>query len=296
MNMKELLPVKGYFKATHICTTKDGEVIPFDPSFVARKDINVQDVERWNLVVNSGRNIMARSLGGFYQTADPAQVPPYINRITLGEGAKGANPPNLSDTGLIQEITNLAGTTSGTFLLNGPNDGSPEITFPSQTQRWPLSGDFTANNATISINGDGETILEDVTVDFINTIDVQLTDQITINNSVSNPLVFGVREVRSTTELVLHNPTGFTGAGLGYRVATPGTQMLVSKLLSGNDFTVANYGDGVVVHEAGLLYNTSVLFNRVTFAPQDEEIGILLQSDENTGVEISVRFEWLITV
>lgn len=294
--MLETQKIKGYLRASHVCKTKSGLIVPLDPSFIARKDVNPCDVSKWNLVVNSGRENMARTLGGSYQTADPPQIAPYINRITLGEGVKSGNAPSLSDTGLIQEIRKIGGTPSGTFLLNGPNEVSPDITFPAAAQRWPLSGDFTGANATITIDGDGKTFLDDPTVLFISTINVQLTDQVTLNNSVTNPLVLGIKEVVSETRLELHNPYSFTGVSLEYRVSTPGTQMLVSKLIEGNNFPNAEWGEGVLISEAALLYNNSELFNRVIYYPEDEEKGLLLQSDESTGVEVSVRFEWLMTL
>lgn len=294
--MLETQKVRGHFKATHICRKSNGLYVPLNQADIARKDVSISDVQKWNLVVNSGRQNMARNLGGSFQTADPAQVSPYINRITLGEGIKSGNLPSLSNTGLVQEIRKIGGTPSGTFLLNGPNEVAPDITFPAAAQRWPLSGDFTGANGNITIDGDGKTFLDDATVQFVSTIDVQLTDQVTINNSPTNPLALGIKEVVSETRLELHNPYSFTGSNVEYRISTPGTQMLVSKLIEGNDFTNAEWGEGVLITEAGLLYNNSELFNRVVYYPEDEEKGLLLQSDESTGTEISVRFEWLITL
>lgn len=294
--MFETQKVKGFFRATHICKTKNGLIVPLSEDFIARKDVKPCDIAKYNLVVNSGRENMARTLGGSFQTTTPAQVAPYINRITLGEGVKQGNLPSLSDTGLVQEIRKIGGTPSGTFLLNGPNEVSPDITFPAAVQRWPLSGDFTGANGTISIDGDGKTYLDDSTVQFASTVNVELTDQVTVNNSSTNPLVLGIKRVVSETRLELHNPYSFTGSSLEYRISTPGTQMFVSKLIEGNDFPNADWGEGVLISEAGLLYNNSELFNRVIYYPEDEERGILLQSDESTGVEVSVRFEWLITL
>jgi len=290
--MYEHIDPQGFFRATHICKTRSGIILPLREVVDNPK---IKDIERWNLVVNSGRQVVARCLAGHYQTASPAASAPYINRLILGEGEKQSNLPNLTDTGLVQEIAKITGTPSGTFLLDGPHEASPDITLPASARRWPLSGDFTANNAAITINASEETILTDATVDFTS-IGVELTDQVTIDNSSTNPLVFGIREVRSATELVLHNPNGYTGTSRAWRIETPGTQMLVSRLIEGNTFTQADYGGAVVCHEAGLLFNNSTLFNRVVFNPTDEEVGILLQSDELTGVEISVRFEWLVTV
>ncbi len=292
---------KGVCTARLECKTTNGLYVPLsaaisDETYELLEERGYKrpekEIRQGNLVVNAGREVLAQSLGGYWETQ--SLVTPYINRITLGDGTKSGNLPNLSDTGLVNEIQKLNGTTAGTFLLNGPNDVSPDITFPPSVQRYPGSG--FGGSGTVTINSSGETLLSDSGVDYINTIGVQLTDQVTLNNSSTNPLVLGVREVRSSTVLVLHNPSGFTGGPLQYKIGTPGTQMLVSKLIEGNQFLKADYGAAVLVHEAGLLFHNDTLFNRVVFAPNDEEVGVLLQSDETNGVEISVRFEWLITL
>lgn len=285
-----IIDPRGYFKATHICKTRGGIHVPLE--FATDKK-GIKDISKWNLVVNSGRSTLAKCLGGYYQTA--SEDAPYINRLILGEGEKGVNLPTLTDTGLVSEIVKSSGVASGTFLLNGPHVATPHVSFPSAAFRYPVDGSYTGTNAAIAINGDEETILTDATVDFTS-LGVLVTDQITVNTSSTNPYVFGIKEVRSATQLVLHNPFGYEGTTLAWKIATPGTQMLVSRLVEGNTFTVADWGGAVVVHEAGLLFNNSTLFNRVVFNPADEETGVLLQSDELTGVEISVRFEWLVTI
>lgn len=304
MQFKEKVTPKGVCTVTHVCKTKNGLELPLS---VAMSDetkdlfrekgwkVPEKEVVKNNLVVNTGRAFLAKALGGSWENGSPSQVTPYVNRITMGTGTKSGNLPNLSDTGLVQELQKLSGTVAGTFLLEGPNEISPDIVFPPAVERFPIGGGF-SGVGTITINVAGETLLTDVTVDFINTIGVQLTDQVTIDNDPTNPLVLGVREVRSATVLVLHNPTGYTGASLAYAIATPGTQMLVSKLIEGNDFAQADYGVAVLIHEAGLLLNNGTLFNRVVYYPDDEGIGLLLQSDETNGVEISLRIEWLITM
>ncbi len=290
MVKREKLSPKGWFTVEHICKDRNGNIVEFKPEYC---DLKPKDVKKWNLVVNSGRQIIAQSLGGFFQDAN--QAVPQLNRIIVGEGQKTDNLPNLSDTGLVQEITNLSGTPAGTFLLAGPFDASPEITFPPQSQIFPVSG-FTGPNASISIDAFGDTIFEDTTVDF-GTIGISETDQVTIDNSVSNPLVFGIQEVLSSTQLRLHNPTQFTGSNIAWRIGTPGTQVVVSKLLEGNDFTLADWGGPIVLSEAGILFNNNVLFNRVVFTPENEDVGVLIQSDEGvSGIEISARLTWVITL
>ncbi len=293
---KENIQIQGVCRARHICRTKSGLHVPMEyalseetKKFLAEKGITKTppEIVKSNLVVNVGRAILAKALGGNWETA--SQSTPYINRITLGTGTKTGNLPQLGDSGLVQELQKLDGTIAGTFLLNDPNDVSPDITFPAAVTRTSGTG------ATVAIDASEVTTLTDASGDFIND-GVQLTDQVTIDNDPVNPLILGIRAVNSATELELHNPGGFTGSSLSYEIGTPGTQMLVSKLMSGNSFLQADYGVAVVIHEAGLLFSNGVLFNRVVFAPSDEDIGILIQSDEANGVEISVRFEWLVTL
>lgn len=286
--------VEGYFSATHICKTRSGIYVPLSEVLPDHLKNKIFDVKKQNLVVNLGRKEMAWSLGGYYQTQ--SMNAPYIHSLILGDGNKSGNLPNLSDTGLVQEIQTLAGAPSGTFLINDVSEPSPEISFPPVVWRGGGSSTTWLSVAqTISINGDNETILTDSTVNF-NTLSVQLTDQVTIDDSTTNPSVLGVREVRSATELVLNNPYGVTDTNVRYRVGTPGTQMLLTKIVEGNSFPQATWGPSIIVKEAGLLYNNGSLFNRVVFAPDNEEQGLLIQSDEALGVEVSVRFEWLITV
>ena len=286
---------QGYFSATHIFKDR-GVEISIDEALRPGQRNFVCDIRKQNLVVNGGRQSIARSLGGYWQTGDPPQVNPYINRLLLGTGEKQGNLPSLSNTGLVREMRKLDGTISGTFLLDGPWEVSPEITFPSVIWR---GGAAPPNNflssGSITINGLGETILEDLTVNFL-ILGVDLTDQVNIDNSPVNPAVLGVREVRSATQLVLHNPYGITSGAIAYRIGTPGTQVLVSKLIEGNNFLQAQWGSAIILKEAALLLSNSVMFNRVVFAPDDEEAGLLLQSDEALGVEVSIRFEWLITI
>lgn len=284
----------GYVRYIHTAKTKSGIELPLSRSIIDVDGFKPLNSSKWNLVVNSGRQVLARALGGYYQTSVSPQAVPHVNRLIIGNGTKTDNLPSLADTGLVNEIQTLDGTPRGTFLIKGPYDASPEISFPAASQKYPLVSGYSGPNATITINGDEETILEDLTVNFIDDIGVTVTDQITINES--DPLVFGIREVRSNNQLVLHNPYGYTGTAIEWKVGTPGTQMLVSKLLRGNDFSLAEYGGFALIHEAGLLFNNNTLFNRVVFAPNDEESGLLLQSDElSSGVEISVRIEWLVT-
>lgn len=301
MRFSDRLKVHGVCTATHICKDKNGNEVPISDAVAVKSGNEVPRIVKSNLVVNTGRQILAQLLGGLWQS--DGQVGPYIDRITLGDGQKANNLPNLTDTGLVNEIQKLDGTVSGTFLLNDPNDVAPDVVFPARSGRFPTSDTgWGSANGTVTIDGNGDTILEDNSVNFTSLFgggeSVQLTDQVTLNTSSSNPLVLGVKEVVSATQLKLHNPNGYetpVATNIQYRIDVPGTQMLVSKLVNGNSFVKADWGTAVLIKEAGLLFNNGVLFNRVVFAPQSEDVGVLLQSDETNGVEISVRFEWLVT-
>lgn len=298
----EAIEVEGVCKATMVCRHKSGLFVPLSNALseatiqkLKKEGYRTPDREvvKGNLVVNGGRAALALMLGGWWETAD--QSTPYINRITLGNGMKTGNLPNLADSGLVSEIKKNDDTIAGTFLIEGPHELTPEILFPPKVQKFPEVGGF-GGSCSVSIDMNGETLLEDTGADFVNEVGVQLVDQVTFNNSVTNPVVLGIREVKSPTVLSLHNPTGFTAApGLEYSIGTPGTQMLVSKLIEGNTFPMGEWGPAVLVHEAGLLLSNGTMFNRVVFAPHSESVGVLIQSDEYNGVEISVRFEWLVT-
>ena len=251
-------------------------------------------IRQGNLIVNTGREILARMLGGTYEVF--GQETPYIDRIAIGNGEKTGNLPNLSDTSLVSVLRNLDGVPVGVYGLNDLTHASPDLIYPDKVNVFPntVTG-WGSTTGTITIDASNRTILTDPGVDFVS-LGIERGQQVTINTSSSNPLVLGIRSVLSTTELVLHNPGGYVSGGqISYRVDSPGTQLLVSKLISGNDFPVSEFGNTTVIKEAGLIMSNGVLFNRVVFAPTDEDAGVLLQSDEVNGVEISVQFEWLIT-
>lgn len=295
INKEKFTPV-GVCGVKQVCKI-NGKEMEFDPKYIANKKYSsLIEVKQGNLVVNTGRSALAKSIGGLFQSAD--QVPPYINQISIGTGIKADNLPNLSDVSLVQELENLSGSAAGTFMLADPSEASPDITFPATVARFPTaSTGWASDQATIKIDINGDTILEDTTVDF-SAEGVQKTDQVKINNSSSNPFIFGIREIVSTTQLKLHNPNGYETAGVSkieYRIDSPGTQVLVSKLISGNDFPVASFGPVIIIKEAGLFMSNGSMFNRVVFAPLNEDAGVIIQSDETNGVELSVRFEWLIT-
>jgi hypothetical protein len=288
--------------AIGVCTVKqvckiNGKEVDFSDKYVCTSSVkSLGDVIQKNLVVTSGRSALAKSIGGLYQSA--SQVPPFLNTLAIGTGVKSGNLPNLSDVALVQELQNLSGSAAGTFLLADAAEVSPDITFPASVARFPTaSTGWASSNATIAIDVNGDTILEDLTVDFT-AEGVQRTDQVKINNSASNPFIFGIKEIISTTQLKLHNPNGYETPGITqieYRIDSPGTQVLVSKLISGNDFAVATFGPVLVIKEAALFMSNGSMFNRVVFAPLNEDAGVIIQSDTTNGVELSVRFEWLIT-
>lgn len=251
------------------------------------KKIPSQRIVRNNLVVNSGREKIARLLSRG-KTSENA----YINRLTIGVGQKSGNLPSLLDVGLAEELTNLSGVGSGTFEF----DPDTEILLPSSGPKYPSSGGgWAPTQCTISISS-GITTLTDPSAAFVTTSSISTTDQVTVQSSTINNVSLGVMSVVSDTQLTLYNPYGFSGAALNYRISTPGTQVLFSKFVDGNNFPQSSFGVATLITEAGLLFNDGTLFNRVVYIPENEDVGIVLQSDEATGVAMGARFEFLVTI
>lgn len=282
----------GKFRAT-MEARRGGERIPFSeaklalsPSRVAGTDGVVEDD---NLVLNDGRSKIAHFLGN-----DSSN---YLNRLILGDGPKSGNLPTLQQSGLVSEIEDEDGNLGGKFLIDYDN----EVFFPARTGRFPTDPDvdWGSANGAISIGTDGHSYLEDNSVNFFD-IGVQKHDQITIDNVPNNPLILQIRQVLTEHKIEVYNPNAYeTPAGsdtIQYRIDTSGTQILISKLIRGNDFPVSEWGVATIIHEAGLLFNDGTLFNRVVFAPFDDNAGIILQPDTNTHDELSIRFEILITL
>lgn len=246
-----------------------------------------------NLVVNSGRKKLARILGG-------AASGHFVDRLVLGDldgKSKSEYYPNLSDTGLEGHLTDLNGNVLGPIDL----DPDTERLYPEALARYPTDPQVQwGGTASVEVDGNGNTILEDTSLDSstnFETLGVQVFDQVTLNSNTLNPLVLGIRKIPTTDTLELHNPRQYqtpTGQEVQYRVDRPETMLLVSKLIRGNDFDSASWGPLTMVHEAGLLFNSDDLFNRVVFAPTQDNAGMLLQPDSISGAELSLRFEWVV--
>lgn len=239
-----------------------------------------------NLVVNSGREKCAQLIA-----RNKTGVNSYINRLTIGTGAKSGNLPNLLNTTLAETLSDLSGNSSGIFEF----DEDDEILMPSSGPKYPSSGDgWAGTQCTIAISA-GVTTLTDLSASFITTSGITTTDQVTAQSNTTTNVSFGIASVDSDTQLTLYNPYGFSGAALNYKVATPGTQVLFTKFIDGNNFPEADFGVATLITEAGLMFNDGTLFNRVVYVPNNEDVGVILQSDEATGVSLGARFEFLVT-
>jgi hypothetical protein len=243
-----------------------------------------------NLVVNKGRGLLARILGGVSDAE--------VDRLVLGDlggAAKVDHLPNLSDEGVVSLLTDINGNAKGPITLDKIDDKH----FPDPAPRYP-SDDLAAwaSTCTVAIDGVTEkTTLTDAASDF-SALGIKKTDQVTLNTDSLNPLVMGIKKIVSTTELELHNPRGYeteAASPVQYRVDQPGTQMIVSRIVHGNDFPVGDWGPLTLVQEAGLLFSNDDLFNRIVCAPTEENAGFILQPDSVSGQELSLRFEWVIT-
>jgi hypothetical protein len=292
----EFIQVNGICRATHVISKN---VSLYEALYDKSIKVPKNRVVNGNLVVNTGRARLASLLAKHKTGAVYPTEKTYIDRLILGDCAvnlvvdKSNNLPDLADTGLVHELTNTANVASGKFSFDHTPDN--DVLFPQAAPRHPLTTGWSATLADITYSG-GKYYLTDTSQDFSGgDIGVQLTDQITVNTATDTNVTVGVKEVVSTTQLEIHNPNGYLGISLEYRIDTPGTQVLFSKLVRGNSFPQADWGSGLLVHEAGLLFNDGLLFNRVVFKPDNDELGLVLQSDEANGTEISVRFEWLIT-
>lgn len=241
---------------------------------------------RSNLVLRVGRSHLASMLMPDFSR--------HIAFLQLGDCLKSANLPHLNDAGVVQEITKLDGTLGGTFAI----DPVTEMFKPESARRLPIDPLLEwGSSGVISINGSGQTILTDAGVDFT-TLNIQFTDIVVVNTPTVTPTMLQIKQVISATELELHNPYGYTSGGgaVQYRIETPGTQLLISKrIIAATHMPKATYGSSVIIHEASLLFNDGVAFNRVLFAPDNDDQGVLIKEADAFGVALSPRFECLIT-
>ena len=270
----------GRVTVRHV-VTKDGKQVDVTQRVIdtlKARGIKSPELIFNNLVTNVGRSSLASMLGGFKNV--------WINRVQLGDTivsgsvTKSSMPADLSDTGLVHEIRTLGGQPGATFDLDSVSLPG-EVVKVSATIGTP--GTLTAG-VTSTLTDPGE--------DFIASgVDDKDTVTVTIGGE---DFTLGIREVVSATELEVDNHGQLTGA-VGYTVQTPGTQVLFSKLISGDNFPESEFGPVTIVHEAGLLFTDGALFNRVTFAPEDDTIGLVLQPTDIDGTRIDVQLDWLIT-
>lgn len=295
MNQKDNINPTGKFRAT-MEARRGGKKIPFSKANLAVPPRKIAGslkgcdkvVEDDNLVVNDGRSKIAHLLGGNEDT--------FINRIILGDGPKTGNLPTLQQSGLINEIEDVDGNKKGKYLI----DSNTEVFYPARTGRFPTdpSVDWGSADGSVSIDSDDHSYLEDTSVNFFD-LGVQTQDQITLDTDPDNPLILQIRQVIDKNTIEVYNPNNYetpSSETIQYRIDTSGTQLLISKLMRGNNFPESDFGVATIIHEAGLLFADGTLFNRVVFAAFDENAGLILQPDTSAHDELSIRFEILITL
>lgn len=269
----------GRLKVTHVAT-RHGQRISAHETSAARALIEAGiDLDKVfkNLIVNTGRGRLARLLGGASQSS--------IDRVQLGDVLvsalvrKDLYPADLSDVSLVHEIRNLAGNPGATFDLDS-------TTYPDEVVK------VTSPGITGTLVAGAVSLLTDVGQDFV-AAGVSDSDTVTLIIS-GEDYTLGVRNVVNSTQLELDNPAQLAAA-VAYTVQTPGTQVLFSKLVNGDNFPVGEFGPVTIVHEAGLLFDDGALFNRITFQQQDNSLGIIFQPTDIDGTRIDVQFDWLIT-
>jgi len=239
-----------------------------------------------NLIVDGGRARLARLLGG----ASTAT----IDRMVLGEGQKTGNAPALSDTSLVQELSQSNGAANGIYAI----DDVTEKFYPSAAAIFPADPlvDWASSGGVVTITAGVTQLTGASGVNFL-TAGVTRGHRLTLSAS-GTEVTFVITRVVDSTTLELFNPSGYETPALAtnqYRVDSSGTQLLISKTFRGNDFPEADWGPFTLITEAGLLCQDGTLFNRVVYVPDQENQGLLLQPDDGSGTEISIAIEWLIT-
>jgi hypothetical protein len=282
---RDSVPPYGEVRVRHLAT-RNGKPIDLQEALSprVREALIAQGIKPEllgkNLVVNSGRSQLARLIRRVTNGA-------WINRVQLGDCKiagvvrKSDFPPDLSDTSLIHEIRNLGGQPGATFDID--EDSSPdEVVKVDASVGTP--GVLTAGVTSILADNTG--------ADYIA---AGITDRDTVTIILNGEdFTLGVNEVIDSTTLEVSNPGQLAGA-VGYTVQTPGTQALFRKLISGDNFPESEFGPATVVHEAGLIFTDSTLFNRITFQQNDDSIGLVLQPTDIDGTRIDVQLDWLIT-
>lgn len=276
-----MMDIIGRFTATPICKDKDGNLIPLS-EFKGKKP---RVIKKNNLVVSQGRKKIAELIGGRNQLGEEGHSANYINRLILGVGDKEGNTPHLmNDQSTFEQIQKIDSTPMGIFQIE-----KADIFYPDSSGKIPEGLDSGWSDTTGILDASGT--FTDNNADFST---IEILDHLTLNISNTTRLV--VTDVISDTELAVYNPGGLAVES-SYRIDTPGTQVIFSKLIEGNLFHPDEFGPSVLVTEAGLLFNDSSLFNRVIFGDPTTDNGIVLQSDESLGSqELSYIFEFTITL
>jgi len=288
MQIVESQGIKGRVSIRHLASVH-GRSIPIAEALTlaVRRRLEAMGIRpeslTENLVVNTGRAQLARMI-----RRDPATNQRiWIDRVQLGDCKVGGivvktdYPPDLSDTALVHEIRTLADLPGATFDLD--SDSSPDEV---------IKVDASVGTPAVLTAGVTSLLTDTTGVDFVAS---GVTDRDTVRVWLGGEdFILGVDAVNSASELEVANPSQLAGP-VGYTVQTPGTQSLFQKLISGNNFPEADYGPVTVVHEAGLLFTNDVLFNRVVFQAQDNDLGLVLQPQDIDGTQIDVQLDWLIT-
>ena len=258
----------------------NGKLIPWAEACIRVPELAdyPEHVHIGNLVVKTGRAGLSRLLGL------PNQA--IVNQVQIGDCRiggvvkKAENPPDLSDTTLINEIRTLGGQPGATFDLDS-------VTFPDTVVKLAPAG-----SPGVLIAGATSTFT-DVTADFV-AASVDDKDTVTVIID-GEDFELGIDSVVSPTQLEVRNPFQLASGAVSYTIQSPGTQVRFTKRILGDSFPAADYGDPVVAHEAGLLFSSGVLFNRITIISDNNAVGLPLRPESIDGVSVDIFFEWTIT-
>jgi hypothetical protein len=231
-----------------------------------------------NLVVKTGRSGLSKLLGL------PNQA--LVNKVQIGDCRIGGvvkkveNPPDLSDTTLVNEIRTLGGQPGATFDVDS-------VTFPDTLTKLAPAG-----SPGVLVAGATSTFT-DATADFVA---AAVDDKDTVTVIIDGEdFELGIDAVVSPTQLEVRNPFQLASGAVAYTIQTPGTQVRFTKRILGDSFPEADYGNPVLAHEAGLLFSNGALFNRITIISDNNAVGLPLRPESIDGVSVDIFFEWTIT-
>jgi len=236
------------------------------------------NVKIGNLVVKTGRSGLAKLSGLPNQS--------IISKVQIGDCLVGGvvkkveNPPDLSDTGLLNEIRQLDGQPGATFDVDA-------VTFPGEITKLAPAG-----SPGVLVAGATSTFT-DATADFT-AAGVQVSDTVTVVVD-GEDFELGINAVISPTQLEVANPFSIASGATSYTIQTPGTQVRFTKRVLGDSFPEASYGSPVIAHEAGLLFTNGVLFNRITIVGNNNLVGLPLVPTTVDGISVDILIEFTIT-